>query len=40
MVNSAVWSDLGVDDDSSDGKGSYIVAGIDGGGVWRGELSW
>ncbi len=40
MGTSVVWSELGVDDDSADGQGSYIVVGIDGGGVWRGELTW
>ncbi len=40
MTNSGVWSDLGVPDDSADGQGSYLVVGIRGGGIWRGELSW
>ena len=40
MANAGVWSVLDVHDDSADAKGAYLVVGIDGGGLWRGELSW
>ncbi len=37
---SAMWSEVGVPDDSDDGYGSYLVVGTQGQGARRGELSW